>query len=78
MLNLVTIIGVGRFWLFGGARFIILEGGGLRGDQIPSRHMTSKRRRCYVTTSHRRHFDVMCPQDFNKSVPNDYISHLKI
>ena len=29
--------------------------GGGKGGQIPSRHMTSKRRRCDVTASHRRH-----------------------
>ena len=35
--------------------------GGPWGGQIPSRHMTSYWRRCDVTTSHRRYFDVMCP-----------------
>ena len=39
-------------------------GGGGKGGQIPSRHMTSLQSRCDVTTSHRRHFDVMCPQGF--------------
>ena len=50
----------------GGPKFRILGGGGggARGGQIPSRHMTSKRRRCDVMTSHRRHFDVVCPLGF--------------
>ena len=36
-------IGVGRFRIFGGPRFRIffLGGGGGKGGQIPSRHMTS-------------------------------------
>ena len=65
-------IGVGRFRILGGggggAGGQSLEfwggGGGARGGQIPSRHMTSKRRRCDVMTSHRRHFDVVCPLGF--------------
>ena len=56
-------IGVGRLRILGGARFRILGGGG-KGGQIPSRHMTSYGRRCDVITSHRRHFDVMCPLGF--------------
>ena len=49
----------------GGARFRILgRRGGGQGGQIPSRHMTSFRRR--VPTGF-----------FNKSKPNNYISHLK-
>ena len=59
-------IGVGRFRILGGQglEFFFLGGGGKRGGQIPSRHMTSKRRRCDVTTSHRRHVDVVCPLGF--------------
>ena len=59
-------IGVGRFRILPGG-----GGGGGQGleywrgrGQIPSRHMTSSRCRCDVTTSHRRHFDVMCPLGF--------------
>ena len=40
--------------------------------------MTLKWRRCDVTTSHRRHSTSCANQIFNKSVLNDYISHLKI
>ena len=39
--------------LGGGGQGLDIEGG--KGGQISSRHMTSKRRRCDVTTSHRRH-----------------------
>ena len=56
------LIGVGRFRILGGARFRIF--GRPRGGQIPSRHMTSERRRCDVMTSHRRHLDVVCPLGF--------------
>ena len=54
-------IGVGRFGILGGAggrggaRFRIL--GGANSQQ---EHDVVTRRRCDVTTSHRRHFDVMC------------------
>ena len=61
----------------GGGQALEYRGGG-KGGQIPSRHMTSYLRRCDVTTSHRRHFDVMCPLVFNQSVPDNYISPLKI
>ena len=57
----VNRIGVGRFRLLGGGGG---GGGGARGGRIPSKHMTSYRRRCDVTTSHRCHFDVMCPHGF--------------
>ena len=59
-------IGVGRFRILGEPRLRIWGGGGGggKGGQILSRHMTSYRRRCDATTSHRRHFDVMCPLDF--------------
>ena len=63
--DIIIFIGVGRFRILGGgARFRILAGGGVKGAQIPSRHMTSKGRQCDITTSHRRHFDVMCPLGF--------------
>ena len=52
-------IGVGRFRILGGGQGLEYwgrgGGGGSRG-QIPSRHMTS----------HRRHFNVMCPLGFSK------------
>ena len=41
------------------------------GGQIPSRHMTSSRRIDVISTS-------CAHKVFNKSVPNNYISHLKI
>ena len=63
-LYLYMSIGVGRFRILGGPRFRIFWGGQGGGGQIPSRHMKSKRRRCDVTTSHRRHFDVVCPLGF--------------
>ena len=60
-------IGVGRFRIFGGewggageAEFLV---GALRRNDVDA-------------TWHRRHFDVMCPQVFDKSEPNNYISHL--
>ena len=65
-----SFIGVGRFRILGGGQGLDIGGGG-KGGQIPSRHMTSKRRRCDVTTS-------CAHKVFNKSVPNNYISHLKI
>ena len=59
-------IGVGRFRILGGQglKYLGGGGGGGRGGKIPSRHMASYYRRCDVTTSHRRHFDVMCPLGF--------------
>ena len=66
-------IGVGRFRILrgvgggggGGAKFRNLGGRAKGGvGQIPSRHIMSQRRRCDVTTSHRRHFDVVCPLGF--------------
>ena len=42
-------IGVGRFRILGGPRFRIL------GGQIPSKHMTSMRRKDIASTSFRRH-----------------------
>ena len=80
----LSAIGVGRFRILGvgggGARFRILGGrgqgleywGGAMGGQIPSRHMTSSRRRCDVILTSCAH------KVFHKSVPNNYISHLKI
>ena len=42
MTQCILHIGVGRFRILGGPRFRILGGGGgARGGQIPSRHMTS-------------------------------------
>ena len=58
----------------GGSRFRIW-GGGAKGGA------NSKQAHDVVTTSitsHRRHFDVMCPLGFNKSEPDNHISHLKI
>ena len=69
-------IGVGRFRIlgggrrggqgleyWGGARFRILGGqGGPNSKQAHAGVLTSMRRN--VTTSHRRHFDVMCPLGF--------------
>ena len=56
-------IGVGNFKNLGGARFRILGGVGKGEPNSQQAHdvaLTS----CDVTTSHRRHFDVMCPLDF--------------
>ena len=54
----------------GGVRFRILGGGGGKGGQIPSRHVTSSRRTDVASTSCAR-------KVFNKSVPSNYIFHLK-
>ena len=58
-LSHLLLIGLGRFRILGwgqGLEYWCGQGGG----QSPSRHMMSLRHRCDVTTSHRRHFDVMC------------------
>ena len=44
-------------------RIRILGGGGARGSNSQQAHDVVTTR-CDVTTSHRRHFDVMCPQGF--------------
>ena len=74
------IIGVGRFRILGGPRFRIFFffwGGGGGGKGGPN----SQQAHDVVTTSMRRN-DVTLTSCahlvFNKSVPNNYISHLKI
>ena len=66
------VIGVGRFRILGGGgggKLWIFGRGAKGGGQIPSRHSTSLRRRCDVTTSHPRHFDRICAHKvFNKSM----------
>ena len=49
-------IGVGKFRILGRPRFRILEGG--QGGP------NSQQAHDVVTTSHRRHFDIMCPLGF--------------
>ena len=72
----ITDIGVGRFRILGvgGARFRILGGarGGTNSQQAHDVVMTSMRRRIEVVTT------SCANKVFNKSVPNNYISHLKI
>ena len=66
-------IGVGRFRILGGPRFRIL-GGGQGGPNSQQAHdvvMTSMRRNDVASTS-------CAHKVFNKSVPNNYISHPKI
>ena len=71
-------IGVGRFRILpggGGARFRILAGAGANSQQAHDVVTMSMRRNDVASTSFRRHV----PARFcNKSVPNNYISHLKI
>ena len=67
--------GQGLEYWEGGARFRIL--GGARGANSQRAHcviMTSMRRNDVASSSFRRHV----PTRFGKSVPNYYISHLKI
>ena len=70
-------IGVGRFRILGGGKWARLRilGGGAQGQP------NSQQEHDVVTTSMRRNdvASMSCAQKvFNKSVPNNYISHLKI
>ena len=68
-------IRVGRFRILGGGGGGVgLEYWGGQGGGFPA----GTWRRTDVDATQRRHFDVMCPLGFYKSVPNNYISHLKI
>ena len=72
--ELVHYIGVGRFRVLGGQGLEYLGGGG-NSQQAQDVVMMSMRRNDVASTSFRRHV----PTRFrNKSVPNYYISHLKI
>ena len=65
-------IGVGRFRILGGGGGG--GGGGANSQQAHDVVVTSMRRNDVASTSFRRHV----PTRFSKSVPNYYISHLKI
>ena len=71
----MVTIGVGRFRIFGGPSLDIGGWGGGKGGQNSQQPhdvvTTSMRRNDVASTSFRRHV-------FNKSVPNKYISQLKI
>ena len=73
-LSHLLLIGLGRFRILGwGARFRILG--------MPGRGAKSQQAHDVVTTSMRRNdvISTSCALEVsNKSVPNNYISHLKI
>ena len=65
---LINLIGVGRFRMFWGGGG---GGGGANSQQAHDVVMTSLRRNDVTSTS-------CAHKVFNNSVPNNYISHLKI
>ena len=68
--ELCHYIGVGRFRILGGPRFTIL-GGGPNSQQAHDVVTTLMRRNDVISTS-------CAHKIFNKSVPDNYISHLQI
>ena len=68
-------IGVGRFRILWGSKVKNIGGGGANSQQAHDVVLTSMRRNDVAPTSFRRHVPA---RFFNKSVPSNYISHLKI